>query len=248
MMRVALLVAAALLLASCGGSSSTTSQGSGAGSASGAGSTPGSKPLPGHPKIATGPARRFGGSESSGRYPGLTRAGAKAAERRAKGRQRAKLRRLARKAGKAAPFLVPVGDNSIPTYGSQAAESQQAAATAALSAYLQARASGDWSGACAQMAATVRKQLALLAGGSGGASSCAAAYAKLASRIPASARANPLSGGLTALRVKEGKAFALFYGPKRQQYMMPMVSEAGAWKVNQLEPIPWPIGSTVAHP
>lgn len=92
------------------------------------------------------------------------------------------------------------------------------------------------------MATTVQKQLALLGGGEKS-EGCAAAYAKLASRVPASARANPLTGSLAALRVKDTKAFALFYGPKHQQYMMPMVSEGGAWKVNQLEPIPWPIGS-----
>jgi hypothetical protein len=32
---------------------------------------------------------------------------------------------LKKKAGKAAPFLVPTGDNSIPTYGSEASSSQR---------------------------------------------------------------------------------------------------------------------------
>jgi hypothetical protein len=46
--------------------------------------------------------------------------------------------------------------------------------------------------------------------------------------------------GLAALRVKGDKAFALFYGPHAQQYMMPMVREGGAWKVTQLAPMAYP--------
>jgi hypothetical protein len=152
--------------------------------------------------------------------------------------------RLEAKAGAAAPFLVGQGDNSIPTYGSEASGSESAAAEATLSGYLAARAEGDWASACSLMSASVAKQLALLAGEAGAAKpSCADAYAKLSERVPASQRVSPLTGGLAALRVEGDKAFALFYGPHEQQYMMPMVSEGAAWKVNQLEPIPWPIGA-----
>jgi hypothetical protein len=113
-----------------------------------------------------------------------------------------------------------------------------------LGAYLGARAGADWPRACSYLGAQVQKQLALLAGepGSGG-GGCVAAYAKLASRIEASDRRSPLVGGLAAFRVEGDKAFALFYGPHEQQYMMPMVSEGGIWKANQLEPIPWPLGA-----
>ena len=240
-MRLALLLAGcltALSLAACGGGSVATT----ATQASGEGSGTSSWPLPGHPKISSGPPHRSGRSQPSGRYGGLTRASAAAAERRATARRAARHRALAKKAGRAAPFLVPVGDNSIPTYGSESSAAQREAAAATLRAYLDARAAGEWGAACAQMAATVQRQLALLGGEKGG--SCAAAYAKLAERIPASARASVFTGSLTAFRVKDGKAFALFYGPHRQQYMMPMASEGRAWKVNQLESIPWPIGSS----
>jgi hypothetical protein len=152
--------------------------------------------------------------------------------------------KLKRKAGGAAPFLVSRGDNSIPTYGIESSASRRTQAESDLRSYLEARTVGDWGAACAQMAATVQKQLALLAQASGGKqASCAAAYAKLAAKIPAAAAGtDPLS----ALRVKGDKAFALFYGPRRQKYMMPMVSEGGAWKVNQLEPIPYPPGAPAA--
>jgi hypothetical protein len=151
------------------------------------------------------------------------------------------------KAGAGAAFVVRQGDNSIPTYGSEASDSQHAQATAALAAYLQARAGGDWASACSHMAGTVQKQLALLAAqGSGG--SCASAYAKLSSHSPASERADPLTGALAAFRVQGDNAFALFYGSGAQKYMMPMASEGGAWKVTQIEPIPYPVGAPTASP
>ena len=251
-----LLLAGALaaLLCACGGGGGTqpttnATTESSASSAPAAAQAQGQR-LPGHPKIAAKPAPGPGGSQAQGnRYGNFTRAGAAATERRAARRARAAHRALAKKAGHAAPFLVPTGDNSIPTYGSEASASQQAEATTALSSYLAARAAGEWSTACAEMAATVTKQLELLAGEAGGAKpSCVDAYAKLSERVPASQRVSPLSGGLTALRVEGDKAFALFYGPHEQQYMMPMVSEGGAWKVNQIEPIPWPVGSPTASP
>lgn len=204
-----------------------------------------SKPLPGHPKLGSKAAPAAGGPEpQAGPYGGRTRVSARAAEQRAQRRAHRARRKLARKAGKAAPFLVAEGDNSIPTYGSEASSALTGRAQAVLSRYLSAREAGDWGATCAEMSAQVQKQLALLAGEPGGnGSSCAAAYAKLAERVPASQRADPLAGGLTALRVESAHGFALFVGPHEQKYMMPLEEEGGAWKVTQIEPVPWPIGS-----
>lgn len=153
-----------------------------------------------------------------------------------------------RAAGRAAPFVQAGGDNSIPTYGSEAGGSEREAAAADLSAYLEARAKGDWSGACAHMAVTMRKQLQLLGGGGKGkAKSCGAVYKLLAGRGSASMRANPLSGGIVSLRVKEDRGFALFYGSHHQRYVMPMAREGGAWKVTQIAPMPYPLGSPTAR-
>lgn len=151
---------------------------------------------------------------------------------------------LKHEAGNAVSFLTPHGDNSIPTYGSEAPSSEQSVATKSLRAYLEARAGGDWAGACAHMGAQVQKQVQLLVSGSGGKSEgCAAAYLKISSRGSLSERANPLKGGLVAFRVDGENAFALFYGPGNQQYMMPMVSEGGSWKVNQIVSVAYPIGT-----
>lgn len=238
------IACSALGLSACGGGGSSTASSAATSSGSTANVPSGSAALPGHPRIAAKPAPASAASRKSDthRYGSYTRARAQRTQHRAEARQGAHHRALARKAGKAAPFLVPIGDNSIPTYGSQASATEQSQAQASLSAYLSARAAGEWSAACAQMAAAVQKQLALLIGESGS-TQCPDAYAKLSARIPAQARTNVLTGPLTALRVKEGKAFALFYGPKGQQYMMPMASEGGEWRVEQLEAVKWPIGS-----
>lgn len=237
-------------VAGCGGGSGTTSTtttttigaGSGAGSGSGSPST-GSERLPGHPKIAAEPDRHRLEGESESRGDGsLTRAGVAAAERKAQRRRRAGRRKLSRKAGSAAPFLVSEGDNSIPTYGAEASASVQGEAERVLSAYLQAREAENWSVACAAMSAQVTKQLVLLSGQSG--TGCAAAYAALSAHGSAAERADPMVGGIVSLRVESPHAFALFLGSGKQQYMMPLEEEGRAWKVTQIAPVPWPIGSS----
>ncbi len=143
-----------------------------------------------------------------------------------------------------APFRVRTGDNSIPNYGTEVPASERGDATAALSGYLAARARGDWSTACSYLGGATRRQLQVLAGGSKGKhKGCVGTYAMLSARVPAAERANPLTGGLASLRVKGEKAFALFYGPHSQKYVMPMAIEGGAWKVTQLAPIAYPLGA-----
>lgn len=240
---VAALVLCVAVVASCGGGgSSSTSTTSPASQPSAEGPNGESKPLPGHPKIVTKPSHRRVGSEpEDNRYGSFTRASAAAAERKAQRRQEAAHRKLAHQAGRAAPFLVSEGDNSIPTYGSEASASVRGEAEAVLAGYLRAREAEDWSAACAAMSTQVAKQLALLSGQSGK-TDCAKAYAALAEHRSAAERANPMVGGLVALRVESPHAFALFYGSGKQQYMMPLEEEGGGWKVTQIAAVPWPIG------
>jgi hypothetical protein len=239
------MILALLLLAAagCGGGSSstptTTSSGGGT-----AGQTAESKPLPGHPKIGAKPGEPRADSEPEhGPYGSFTRASAAAAERKVERRKRVAHRRLARKAGRAAPFLVAEGDNSIPTYGSEASAPVRGEAERILSGYLRARQAKDWPAACAAISAQVAKQLALLSGQSVKAP-CPKAYAALAAQGSAAERADPMLGGLVSLRVERPHAFALFYGPGKQRYMMPLEEEGGGWKVTQIQPVPWPVGSS----
>lgn len=146
----------------------------------------------------------------------------------------------------ASAFIQSGADNSIPEYGSEGSATQKAQATAALGAYLSARQAQEWGRACSLMGATVRRQLAVLAAASGGKTAnanCVHSYRILSKYGSKGERADLLIGSLAAFRVKAEKGFALFYGPHRQQFMMPMVREGGRWKVSQSISIAYPIGA-----
>jgi hypothetical protein len=150
--------------------------------------------------------------------------------------------------GGAASFRAPHTDNSIPNFGSEAPASEQQRATAVLAGYLRARAGGEFSRACSYLALATRGELERLAGGANGQSKGCGAILAALSRGPAASRADPLAGGVAALRVRAKSAFALFHGPGNSKYVMPMVSEGGAWKVSQLAPLAYPLGMPAATP
>jgi len=146
----------------------------------------------------------------------------------------------------ASAFIQSGADNSIPEYGTESSGSQKAEAAAALAAYLAARQARDWGRACSLMGVAVRRQLGVLAEASGGkAGNCVLSYRVVSKYGSKGERADVLIGSLAAFRVKGEKGFALFYGPHRQQFMMPMVHEGGRWKVSQSIPIAYPIGAPV---
>jgi hypothetical protein len=151
--------------------------------------------------------------------------------------------------GGAASFRRTSGDNSIPNYGTEAPGSERARASAALAAFLHARAGSEWEHACAYLAAATRGQLEKFAALSKGkVKGCGPVLGAL-SKGPTSARADTLTAaGVAALRVKGKSAFALFHGPNGSKYVMPMVNEGGAWKMSQLAPVAYPLGSAGAAP
>jgi hypothetical protein len=149
--------------------------------------------------------------------------------------------------GGATGFRTPSGDNSIPDYGSEAPAGEREHAATALAAFLRARANGEWAAACTYLATATRTQFERLLGGpKAKAGGCARVLAELSKSTAAHAETLTLTSGVAALRVKGTSAFALFYGPKHSKYVMPMRSEAGAWKMSQLEPLPYPLGSAGA--
>lgn len=147
-----------------------------------------------------------------------------------------------RAAGRAAPFVKPEADNSVPTFGSEASAAERAGAEATLKAYLGARARADWAAACRRLAAPTRQGYEKLARSSSKAKAgdCAAVLAALSKGADLS---DPLTGRLLSLRIHGANAFALFYGPGHQQYMVPMNREGGAWRPTQATPIAYPPGA-----
>lgn len=150
---------------------------------------------------------------------------------------------VARSSRGAAGFRVQKGDNSIPDFGREARASQRQLAIAALAAFMRARAKGEWSKVCQHLARPTLRQLGSFARTSNGKlGGCAPALAALMTG-PASERADTLRYGVAALRIEEKTAFALFYSPSGGKYVMPMQNEGGAWKMTQLAPLPYPLGT-----
>jgi hypothetical protein len=147
-----------------------------------------------------------------------------------------------RRAGRAAPFVSADADNSVPTYGSEAGATQRVGAERALQTYLLARQAEDWSKACRNLATSTRRGFLKLARSSGKkATSCALVLPVLSKRADLT---DPLTDGLLSLRVDGPNAFALFYGPGRRQYIVPMHRDGSTWRPTQTAPIPYPPGVT----
>jgi hypothetical protein len=146
-------------------------------------------------------------------------------------------------AGRAAPFVAPESDNSVPTFGKEAGAGERSEAEANLSAYLRARSAEDWASACDQLAKSVREGYEKLGSSSSKAKApgCPEVLAALSNEVDLS---DPLTGHLLSLRVHGDNAFALFYGPGHQQYMVPMNLEGGQWRPTQAAPIPYPPGTS----
>ncbi len=131
---------------------------------------------------------------------------------------------------------------TVLTYGAEASSAQRSRAARALRGYLEARAKGEWNAACSYLAVPARRQAEALTATSGRGGGCAAAYAALYGTSPASQRANPFTA-LTALRVKGRNGSAIFLSSSGAGYAMPMVSEAGSWRLTQISPFPYPPAS-----
>jgi hypothetical protein len=150
--------------------------------------------------------------------------------------------------GGAASFRVAHGDNSIPGFGGEASTSERQRATAALAGFLRARAHGEWAKVCTYLTGTIRREMEGFAkSATAKTKGCGAALGAL-QRGSAAERADPLTGGVVAVRVKGKSAFVLFVGPHGSKYVMPMQNEGGGWKVTQTAPLAYPLGTPAANP
>lgn len=141
-----------------------------------------------------------------------------------------------------AAFRTPGGDNSIQDYGEEPDEGEFEAANTVLTDFMEARAKGDWSGMCAELAEAAVAPLEDLASrapqfkGSG----CAAILKTLLGSSPAASRANTLTTDIASFRVEGERGFALYHGSEGADYFVPMMKEDGEWKVGALAPSEFP--------
>lgn len=141
--------------------------------------------------------------------------------------------------------LVVVGGGAAPykhhdvvsTWGSEASKAELAKAARAEHAYLVARAEGDWTEACRQISETLEQRLTARSERFAQ-QGCAKTFASIAEPIPAESAYAATEVEADSLRSDGVWAF-LLYRAAGSRYFMPMVTDAGGWKVNLVEPRPF---------
>jgi hypothetical protein len=136
------------------------------------------------------------------------------------------------------PAGVPLskgGDNSIQTFGGEAAGSDRSQATSAAQAYLNARASKQWDTACSYLAGPIKQQLgALLAQAKTKSKGCSAAMEAMSTGVSPSALRKAAVIHVLSLRVKGPQAFLIYRDGQGTPSALPMAQEGGTWKVGAL--------------
>jgi hypothetical protein len=151
----------------------------------------------------------------------------------------------------ASGFRVQGGENSVPNFGKEAHASEKQRAVATLEAFMKARAKGEWATVCDDLSRATRHPLEVIAMHSNGKlPGCGPVLAELLKQQGAAAeqRTDTLTNGVAALRIDGVSAFALYYGPGADKYVMPMQNEAGTWKMTQLAPLRYPLGTSAVSP
>jgi hypothetical protein len=134
------------------------------------------------------------------------------------------------------------GDNSVQEYGVEANGSERREASIALATYLNARAEGNWAGACSLLAPRPTEQLERLSGHKADCAEVLAATAKGTSSQPGSVITEVLSfrgeGDISG-----NPSYLIFTGPPGNTlFSMPMYSQGGTWKVGLAQPSELPVG------
>jgi hypothetical protein len=136
-------------------------------------------------------------------------------------------------------FRVPGGDNSVQEFGSEASSSEFEEAAAALHAFLDARAAGDWATACDYLAADIVASFEQLADSQQqDGASCPQLLRGLSGPSTAKARKEAAIADVGSIRVEGERGFALYHGVGGVDYAISMTREDGGWKVATLAGIP----------
>jgi hypothetical protein len=137
-------------------------------------------------------------------------------------------------------FLTPGGDNSVQEFGEEAGEADREEAAAALHAFLDARAEGDWKTTCDHLAEKVLGSFERFAERSEGlrGKSCPQLLASVSGPATGEAREEAALADVGALRIEGERGFVLYHGSEETAWAMPMVREDGRWKVAALAGVP----------
>jgi hypothetical protein len=141
--------------------------------------------------------------------------------------------------GEVEQFVTPGGDNSVQEFGEEADESEFEEAAAALHAFLDARADGDWETTCEYLSSNVLESLGRFAAeakqltGKG----CPELLGSVSGPATEDARREAAIADVGAMRVEGDRAYLLYHGTAKTDYAIPMTEEDG-WKVDAMGGVP----------
>lgn len=141
----------------------------------------------------------------------------------------------------AAEFRSQGEDNSIQEFGEEASGADLKQAAAALHAFLDARAAGEWDAACERLAPAVSAELVRQLGAQGGEKlDCGEILAGLAGAVPPQALREAAEVDVGALRAEGDSGFLLFRDARGEAFFVPVRREGGDWRVAAIAPSPLP--------
>jgi hypothetical protein len=236
----ALLVLLCISLVSCGGDDASTST-------SAAGADAAKTPTGGQAATTPGAKQGDGGGEKGKPAAGQDKSSGKGNGRRAAALP-ADPRRIpgaivtptgvVQTEPPSAPAHTKALDNSyasIKAFGEEPSSAETTEITAALQAYLSARARGEWPTACALLYSRLQEGLPNLAESGEQDAGCPAIIARLTSRAPQQTLQRQAEIDVAGVRREGERAFVIFSSADSVSADMPMYFEDGGWKVGALE-------------
>jgi hypothetical protein len=132
------------------------------------------------------------------------------------------------------------GDQSVQTFGTEAQVGERIEAAAALQAFLDARAAGEWRTACSYLAASIDSQLEKLSERVPNAKGidCPGVLKGLSAAASPSALASATRIQVISFRVEGDRAFIVYRGTGGEVTASAMFREGGGWKLGSLGGLP----------
>lgn len=231
---LASLALAAGLLAGCGGDDDTTSAETAAGGAAGQSAGKQAKKGSGQGAAAQagsgGKAAAKKGSGGNGESGGGSSANGGGSDSAAPTTRQP----LPNEGSKTITPGVPTakgGDNSIQEFGVEGESDQRVEAATTAKAYLDARAAGRWSAACAYLAGPVRKQIEAFAGAGSGSGACPEAMRTLTEGVSKGILRVAAEIEVLSMRAEGSRAFLIYRDGNGVPSQIPMSREGDKWKV-----------------
>ena len=136
-------------------------------------------------------------------------------------------------------FLVRDGDNVVQTYGHEATAAEREDVSDIVEAWMRAREGHREAQECRYLDPVNVKSLLESASNitQRKVSSCAVALTVLGETGNRASRANNMTGPIDSLRLGQGRGYAQYHGDDGRDWIVPVRSVGGEWKISTLAPL-----------